>query len=67
MTVPFDPTQLRLAAPSKARFLEPTLTLLQIAGLRLETSSRALIAIVAEAEGLTAHHRAVELRFEETR
>jgi ATP phosphoribosyltransferase len=44
MTVALDPARLRLAVPNKGRLLDPTLELLGDAGLRFESSSRALVA-----------------------
>ncbi len=44
MTLPLDPTRLRLAVPNKGRMLEPTTALLRDSGLSFESTSRALVA-----------------------
>ncbi|MDQ3449208.1 MAG: ATP phosphoribosyltransferase [Chloroflexota bacterium] len=44
MTMPLDPSRIRLAAPNKGRMLEPTTALLRDSGLSFESTSRALVA-----------------------
>lgn len=44
MTLPLDPSRLRLAVPNKGRMLDPTTALLRDAGLSFESTSRALVA-----------------------
>jgi ATP phosphoribosyltransferase len=44
MTLPLDPSRLRLAVPNKGRMLEPTTSLLRDSGLSFESTARALVA-----------------------
>ncbi|MBA3852455.1 MAG: ATP phosphoribosyltransferase [Chloroflexi bacterium] len=44
MTLPLDPSRIRLAVPNKGRMLDPTTALLRDSGLSFESTSRALVA-----------------------